>query len=162
MRAFLGDVLLLTLSTLPFNSQLINHILLLSFVDEIRSQLGQGTYGKVVKCYDRTMDKFVAVKIIKAIPKYREAAKLEIKVLHTIEAHDPSNSKGCIHLRDVFEYRDHVCMVFDLLSDSVFDYLRENAYRPFPMSHIQDFGRQLFTSVNFLHGLTLVHTGIKV
>jgi hypothetical protein len=35
----------------------------------------------------------------------------------------------------------------DLLGQSVFDFLKSNAFVPFPNSQIQSFARQLFTSV---------------
>lgn len=64
-------------------------------------------------------------------------------------------------MKDVFEFRGHICMVFGLLSVSVFDFLKSNEYRSFPMSHIQTIARQLFQAVEFLHGLSLVHTDLK-
>lgn len=53
----------------------------------------------------------------------------------------------CIHLLDWFEYCNHVCMVFELLDQSVFDFLKANHFEPFPISHIQHFAKQLLTSV---------------
>lgn len=53
----------------------------------------------------------------------------------------------CVHLMECFDHRNHVCLVFELLGSSVFDFLKENSFTPFPMAHIQDFGRQLITSV---------------
>lgn len=53
----------------------------------------------------------------------------------------------CIHLTEVFDHKNHVCLVFELLGSSVFDFLKENNFVPFPMAHIQDFARQLLTSV---------------
>merc|ERR1712000_668712 len=49
----------------------------------------------------------------------------------------------------------------DLLSQSVFDFLKVNGFVPFPNSQIQSFARQLFTSVAFLHDLNLIHTDLK-
>lgn len=57
------------------------------------SQLGQGTFGKVVECYDRETHKYVAIKIIRAIQKYRDASKIEIRVLQTLRTNDPANEK---------------------------------------------------------------------
>ena len=55
--------------------------------------LGQGTFGKVVECYDRVKRTFCAIKIIRAIPKYRDASKIEIRVLNSLKEHDPINLK---------------------------------------------------------------------
>ncbi|GAA5808174.1 hypothetical protein MFLAVUS_001558 [Mucor flavus] len=123
--------------------------------------LGQGTFGKVVECYDRVKRTFCAIKIIRAIPKYRDASKIEIRVLNTLKEHDPINLNKCIHLIEWFDYCNHICMVFELLGQSVFDFLKANEFRPFPIHHIQQFAKQLLTSVAFVHELKLIHTDLK-
>lgn len=149
--------------------------------------LGQGTFGKVVKARDKKRNKYVAVKIIRSVQKYRDASRIELRVLETLKANDVSNRNRCIHLRDCFDYRGHICIVMDLLDQSVFDFLKGNSYVPFPNSQIQSFARQLFTSVActsscykrgivpsynsrrahsltspvVLHDLNLIHTDLK-
>lgn len=130
--------------------------------------LGQGTFGKVVQATDlhAPIDrsgrrKEVAVKVIRAVQKYRDASKIEIKVLNLLRERDPDNVNKCIHLLDVFDYCNHICIVTELLSLSVFDFLKDNQYSPFPASHIQSFAKQLLSSVAFLHDLRLVHTDLK-
>ncbi|KAG0652205.1 dual specificity kinase lkh1 [Hyphodiscus hymeniophilus] len=128
---------------------------------EIVSLLGQGTFGKVVKARDKRREKFVAVKIIRSVQKYRDASRIELRVLSTLKANDHDNRNRCIHLRDCFDFRGHICIVMDLLGQSVFDFLKANQFVPFPNSQIQNFARQLFTSVAFLHDLNLIHTDLK-
>ncbi|KAL0087755.1 kinase-like domain-containing protein [Phycomyces blakesleeanus] len=123
--------------------------------------LGQGTFGKVIECYDRVRREHCAIKIIRAIPKYREASKVEIRVLNTLKAKDPFNSNQCIHLIDWFDYNNHICMVFELLGQSIFDFLKSNEFRPFPPHQIQHFAKQLLNSVAFIHNLKLIHTDLK-
>ncbi|CEI98634.1 Putative CMGC/CLK protein kinase [Rhizopus microsporus] len=117
---------------------------------KIMKLLGQGTFGKVVECYDRVKRNFCAIKIIRAIPKYRDASKIEIRVLNSLKEHDPINLNKCIHLMEWFDYHNHICMVFELLGQSVFDFLKLNDFRPFPIHHIQQFAKQLLTSVAYL------------
>ncbi|KAJ3203359.1 dual specificity protein kinase kns1 [Dinochytrium kinnereticum] len=123
--------------------------------------LGQGTFGKVVEAYDRAHHRRVAIKIIRAVQKYRDASKIEIRVLTTLKERDPLNLKRCIHLTSYFDYRNHVCMVFELLAQSVFDFLKENQFNPFPMWQIRAFAGQILEAVEFLHGLGLIHTDLK-
>ncbi|KAF4981351.1 hypothetical protein FZEAL_2836 [Fusarium zealandicum] len=123
--------------------------------------LGQGTFGKVVEARDQKRNKAVAVKIIRSVQKYRDASRIELRVLATLKANDEENRNRCIHLRDCFDYRGHICIVMDLLDQSVFDFLKGNGFVPFPNSQIQSFARQLFTSVAFLHDLNLIHTDLK-
>lgn len=53
--------------------------------------LGQGTFGKVVEALDTQTNSKVAIKIIRAIPKYRDASKIEVRVLQTLKERDPLN-----------------------------------------------------------------------
>lgn len=123
--------------------------------------LGQGTFGKVVQARDRRRNELVAIKIIRSVQKYRDASRIELRVLQTLKLNDAENRNRCIHLRDTFDYRGHICIVMDLLGQSVFDFLKGNSFVPFPNSQIQSFARQLLTSVAFLHDLNLIHTDLK-
>ncbi|ERF69981.1 hypothetical protein EPUS_03533 [Endocarpon pusillum Z07020] len=123
--------------------------------------LGQGTFGKVVEAWDKKKQTKCAVKIIRSVQKYRDASRIELRVLSTLSLNDKTNRNKCIHLRDSFDYRNHICIVTDLLGQSVFDFLKGNSFVPFPSTQIQSFARQLFTSVAFLHDLNLIHTDLK-
>ncbi|EEH50494.1 CMGC/CLK protein kinase [Paracoccidioides brasiliensis Pb18] len=123
--------------------------------------LGQGTFGKVVEAYDKHKKTRCAVKIIRSVQKYRDASRIELRVLSTLASNDKTNRNKCIHLRDCFDFRNHICIVTDLLGQSVFDFLKGNGFVPFPSSQIQSFARQLLTSVAFLHDLNLIHTDLK-
>lgn len=54
--------------------------------------LGEGTFGKVVEVADEktSPNRRLALKIIKNVSKYREAAKLEINVLNKLRDQDPA------------------------------------------------------------------------
>jgi len=122
-------------------------LLLIKSADSINRLLGQGTFGKVVQAWDRKRQSEVAIKIIRSVQKYRDASRIELRVLSTLASNDRTNRNKCIHLRDTFDFRNHICIVTDLLGQSVFDFLKSNQFVPFPSSHIQKFARQLFTSV---------------
>ncbi|TIB88823.1 hypothetical protein E3Q18_03310 [Wallemia mellicola] len=127
----------------------------------IQKLLGQGTFGKVVECYDRLARKNVAVKIIKSIQKYRDASRIELRVLNKLRDNDPSNLHKCIEMIDWFDFKNHICIVSDLLSESVYDFLKSNKFTPFPLTQIQEISFQLLKSVAYLHSLGLIHTDLK-
>ncbi len=58
--------------------------------------MGEGTFGKVVKVRDVYKNEIVALKIIKNVKKYREAAKLEINVLEKLAKYDPRGKYKCV------------------------------------------------------------------
>lgn len=115
----------------------------------------------MVEAWDRKKQTKCAIKVIRSVPKYREASRIELRVLSTLASNDKYNINRCIHLRDCFDFRNHICIVTDLYGQSVFDFLKSNQFVPFPSSHIQKFAKQLFTSVAFLHDLSLIHTDLK-
>lgn len=128
---------------------------------KILSELGEGTFGKVVECWDRCEGKRVAIKVVRSIAKYREAAKLEIDVLLHLGMHDPDGYFHCVKLFSWFEYQSHICMVFEKLGPSLYDQLRRNRFQPFPLDQVREYAFQLLESVNFVHNLTLIHTDLK-
>lgn len=127
----------------------------------IQKLVGQGTFGKVIACYDKLNRDTVAVKVIRNIPKYRDAAKIELRILTTLKKFDNENRNHCIHLRECLDYRGHICIVTDLLKISLYDFLEKNKFIPYPGSHIQAISKQLIRSVTYFHDLNLIHTDLK-
>ncbi|XP_009581673.1 PREDICTED: dual specificity protein kinase CLK1-like [Fulmarus glacialis] len=60
-----------------------------------------------------------------------------------------------------FEYHGHVCIVFELLGLSTYDFIKENGFLPFRLDHIRQMAYQICQSVNFLHLNKLTHTDLK-
>uniref|UniRef100_A0A1A9W6K2 dual-specificity kinase n=1 Tax=Glossina brevipalpis TaxID=37001 RepID=A0A1A9W6K2_9MUSC len=128
---------------------------------KIMATLGEGTFGRVVKVKDMERDYCMALKIIKNVEKYREAAKLEINALEKIAQKDPNCEHLCVKMIDWFDYHGHMCIVFEMLGLSVFDFLRENNYEPYPLEQVRHMAYQLCYSVKFLHDNRLTHTDLK-
>ncbi|XP_039232138.1 serine/threonine-protein kinase Doa isoform X8 [Drosophila yakuba] len=128
---------------------------------KIMATLGEGTFGRVVKVKDMERDYCMALKIIKNVEKYREAAKLEINALEKIAQKDPHCDHLCVKMIDWFDYHGHMCIVFEMLGLSVFDFLRENNYEPYPLDQVRHMAYQLCYSVKFLHDNRLTHTDLK-
>ncbi|EDV28586.1 uncharacterized protein TRIADDRAFT_18415, partial [Trichoplax adhaerens] len=129
---------------------------------QILDTLGTGTFGKVALCYDnRQCDDKIALKIIRNVQKYREAAELEIRVLKKICKWDPKAEIPCVRMLDWFDYYGHTCISFNVLGSSSFDFMKDNKYSPYPMHHIQNMGYQLLCAIAFLHDNNLTHTDLK-
>ncbi|TGZ55838.1 hypothetical protein CRM22_010295 [Opisthorchis felineus] len=128
---------------------------------EILKTLGEGTFGKVVECKDHLQNRRIALKIIKNVDKYREAAMLEINVLNFLNERGANFEHLCVTLLDWFDYHGHICLAFDILGLSVFDFLKENNYVGYPMEHVRHISYQLCHAVRFLHDNQLTHTDLK-
>jgi len=128
---------------------------------KIISKLGEGTFGIVLECWDRIARAYVAIKIIRNIEKYRAAAMIELEALNTLKTNDPEAKHHCIVLDKWFDYRSHVCMVFNKLGPSLFDFLKKNNYNPFDVDVVRDIGYQLLKAVAFMHDHQMIHTDLK-
>uniref|UniRef100_A0A224YJE0 dual-specificity kinase n=1 Tax=Rhipicephalus zambeziensis TaxID=60191 RepID=A0A224YJE0_9ACAR len=128
---------------------------------KIITTLGEGTFGKVVKVTDLHTEQTMALKIIKNVEKYREAARLEINVLERLAKWDPTGKHLCVKMLDWFDYHGHMCLAFEMLGLSVFDFLKDNHYQPYPIEQVRHIGYQLCYSVMFLHEKQLTHTDLK-
>ncbi|CAL8265495.1 unnamed protein product [Merluccius merluccius] len=135
--------------------------LLLNERYEVVSTLGEGAFGKVVECLDRNKNERVALKIVKNIERFREAAQSEIAVLGEINSLDEDHTFACVRMLDWFDHHGHICIVFELLGLSTFDYLRENDFLPFTVEQIRHMAFQIFRAVCFLHRNKVTHTDLK-
>ncbi|XP_059846330.1 dual specificity protein kinase CLK4-like isoform X3 [Hypanus sabinus] len=62
---------------------------------------------------------------------------------------------------DWFDHHGHICIGFELLGLSTYDFLKENSFMPFPMHQIKHMGYQICHALNFLHQNKLTHTDLK-
>lgn len=76
-----------TLKHLLFNSDFLYtlHLFLTSYLT--------GTFGQVLECWDLGNQETVAIKIVRSLQKYREAAMIEIDVLQKLSRHDITGSR---------------------------------------------------------------------
>ena len=44
--------------------------------------MGEGTFGRVLECWDRKNKDYCAIKVVRAIRKYRDAAMIEVMAAH--------------------------------------------------------------------------------
>jgi CDC-like kinase len=130
--------------------------------DKLGQTIGQGTFGRVVEGKDlERYNSAVALKIIRNIPKYYEAAKIEIDILDKLQKSRAKGKNLCIRMLDWFDYYGHMCIAFDMLGLSVFEFMRQNNYQPYPMDQVQHISYQLCQAVRFLHEHHLTHTDLK-
>ncbi|KAL8265061.1 hypothetical protein R6Q59_023191 [Mikania micrantha] len=127
---------------------------------KIHGKMGEGTFGQVLECWDKERKEMVAIKIVRGIKKYREAAMIEIDVLQQLGKHDKGGNR-CVQIRNWFDYRNHICIVFEKLGPSLYDFLRKNNYQSFPIDLVREIGRQLLECIAFMHDLRLIHTDLK-
>lgn len=75
---------------------------------EIKSLMGRGSFGQVVKAFDHKEKKEIALKIIKNRPRFYQQALEEIEILKYIKDKDPNEAYCVVHLLGNFVFRNHM------------------------------------------------------
>lgn len=103
----------------------------------------------------------MAIKIIRDIERYTDSAEIEADILEMVNRRDRDGSSLCVRMYDRFLHEGHMCLVFEKLSVSLYDFMKANRYRPFPIETLRHFCWQMLTSIAFLHEMELIHTDLK-
>ncbi|UXI19741.1 hypothetical protein NH340_JMT05684 [Sarcoptes scabiei] len=141
------------------------------FVDryEIESLIGKGSFGQVVKAYDHTSQCHVGIKIIKNRKPFLNQAATEIKLLKLMNNYECNGTslylgkEKIVKLKDYFMWRNHLCLVFELLSYNLYDLLRNTNFRGVSLNLTRKFANQMCTALMFLSDpqLSIIHCDLK-
>uniref|UniRef100_A0A4Y0BR74 dual-specificity kinase n=1 Tax=Anopheles funestus TaxID=62324 RepID=A0A4Y0BR74_ANOFN len=130
---------------------------------EIDSLIGKGSFGQVVKAFDHEERCQVAIKIIKNKKPFLNQAQIEVKLLEMMNRADVENKYYIVKLKRHFMWRNHLCLVFELLSYNLFDLLRNTNFRGVSLNLTKKFAQQLCTALLFLSTpeLNIIHCDLK-
>ncbi|ETP40453.1 CMGC/DYRK/DYRK2 protein kinase [Phytophthora nicotianae P10297] len=131
----------------------------LAFRYEVLSALGQGSFGQVVCCVDHRTGKQVAVKIIRNRRKYRDQALVEVKLLSQLQR--GVGNSHIVRMEEYFQFRNHVCIAFEVLGLNLYDLLKTRHFNGLPMTSVRTIGKQLVQSLAFLKQEQIVHCDLK-
>lgn len=124
--------------------------------------LGQGTFGQVVKCQNLITKEILAVKVVKSKSEYLNQSVTEAKVLELLNRQiDPNNEHHFLRLHDTFVHKNHLCLVFELLSNNLYELLKLNEFHGLSMTLIKTFAKQLLDSLCVLKDNKLIHCDLK-
>lgn len=106
----------------------------------IIGHLGDGTFGRALKCQEISEDRIYAVKVIRAVPRYTESAKTEAEILRDLQKQGGCE-RGVVYLKEYFMHRSidsktkkritNMCLAFEPLGQSLYDFIKDNKYKGF-------------------------------
>ena len=124
--------------------------------------LGQGTFGQVVKCQNLKTQEVVAVKVVKNRTAYFNQSMMEVSVLDLINGKlDKHDDHHLLRLRDTFIHRQHLCLVFELLSVNLYELIKQNQFRGLSTTLVRVFAQQLLNGLSLLNKARLIHCDLK-
>lgn len=124
--------------------------------------LGQGTFGQVVKCQNMKTHEIVAVKVVKNKPAYFNQSMMEVTILELLNnSCDPHDEHHILRLRDSFIHRNHLCLVFELLSSNLYELIKQNQFQGLSTQLVKVFTAQLLDALTVLKDARLIHCDLK-
>ncbi|KAI7869583.1 kinase-like domain-containing protein [Spinellus fusiger] len=133
----------------------------LAYRYEILEILGQGSFGRVVKCLDHKTGATLAIKIIRNKKRFHEQALTEVKILQQLVEWDPEDKHHNVRMTDYFYFRHHLCIACECLSINLYEFVKSNQYQGFSLSLIKRFTVQLLQSLSLMYKHRLVHCDLK-
>uniref|UniRef100_A0A672NA39 non-specific serine/threonine protein kinase n=1 Tax=Sinocyclocheilus grahami TaxID=75366 RepID=A0A672NA39_SINGR len=142
--------------------QLVQHELLCSLKNtyEVLDFLGRGTFGQVVKCWKRGTSEIVAVKILKNHPSYARQGQIEVGILARLSSEN-ADEHNLVRAFECFQHRSHTCLVFEMLEQNLYDFLKQNKFSPLPLKVIRTILQQVATALKKLKAMGLIHADLK-
>ncbi|RHY25317.1 hypothetical protein DYB32_010193, partial [Aphanomyces invadans] len=128
---------------------------------DVVGHLGRGSFGQVLKCHDYATRQMVAVKIVRNKQKFQEQSIVEVQLLQHLNRADVDGTSNVIAMLDTFVFRNHLCLVFELLSINLYEYLKLEQFRGLPMPLLKTIAVDLLHCLVFLHANNVVHCDLK-
>ncbi|XP_015265238.1 PREDICTED: homeodomain-interacting protein kinase 3 isoform X1 [Gekko japonicus] len=142
--------------------QLVHHEVLCSVKNtyEVLDFLGRGTFGQVVKCWKRGTNEIVAIKILKNHPSYARQGQIEVSILARLSTEN-ADEFNFVRAYECFQHRSHTCLVFEMLEQNLYDFLKQNKFSPLQLKIIRPILQQVATALKKLKSLGLIHADLK-
>uniref|UniRef100_A0A3B3HRJ4 Protein kinase domain-containing protein n=1 Tax=Oryzias latipes TaxID=8090 RepID=A0A3B3HRJ4_ORYLA len=117
--------------------------------------LGEGSYGKVAKCKKLGTDQVVAIKIIWG------SGQMEINALEELSQIN-ADDHNLVKFVESFKYKKYTCIAFEVLDQSLLDFMEKRDFHPLTVEEIRTIAWQLIVALKGLKSVNLVHCDIKL
>ncbi|KAM4704374.1 dual specificity tyrosine-phosphorylation-regulated kinase 2-like [Rhinophrynus dorsalis] len=128
---------------------------------EVLKRLGKGSFGQVVKAYDHKLHRYVALKVVKNDKDSSKFAEKEIHILKKLKQLDKENNLNVVHLFESFRFRNHTCMIFELLGKSLHDQIVANNNQGFSLSEVRKMAVSILQCLELLERNKIMHCDLK-
>ena len=126
---------------------------------EILKLLGDGSFGIVLQCFDHKLSVNVALKILRKGKKFSKIGETEAKILENLNINGGDDS--IVKKLDSFSFRNHYCIVYELLSLDLYQFMKKNEFQSISMSIIKRIAVQVIIALKHIHSVGLIHCDLK-
>lgn len=75
--------------------------------------------------------------------------------------YDKNDDHHLLRLKDTFIHRQHLCLVFELLSVNLYELIKQNQFRGLSTTLVRVFAQQLLNALSLLNKAHLIHCDLK-
>lgn len=102
------------------------------------------------------------MKIIKNKKAYKNQALIELRILEFLNNEvDKQDLHHIIRLYDHFISKEHLCIVFELLNENLYELLKQNYFQGISLNSIRFIIKQILEAVHQLQKANLIHCDLK-
>jgi len=128
----------------------------------VEDNCGKGVFSTVIKAKDQESNGMVAIKVMRCNDMMKQAAEKEIEVLERCNKADRANKKHVIRLLRRFDYRGHLCLVFECMWDNLRVALKKYTKdKGMSLHAVRSYAKQLLIGLRHVHKCQIIHADIK-
>lgn len=128
---------------------------------EILKVIGKGSFGSVIRAYDYKTQSNIALKIIRNEKRFHRQAAEEVRILEHLRKQDKDNTFNIIHMLEHFQFRNHMCITFELLSINLYELIKKNKFQGFSLQLVRKFAHSMLQCLDALHKNRIIHCDLK-
>ena len=129
---------------------------------QLSTALGRGMFSGVARATDMATKETVAIKIMRNNDALRKGGFTEIAILQKLNLADPENKKHIIKFERSFEYKGHLCMVFENLSLNLREVLKKFGNNVGINLHAtRAYAYQIFVALGHMRKCSIIHADLK-
>ena len=103
----------------------------------------------------------MAMKILLNKKRLFKQGMVEKKILETLRDNDPEDKKNCVRIIGSVIFRNHLILIFELLSVNLYDFLKLNSFKGLSLSLVRRFAIQLLVALHHMRENQIVHCDLK-
>ncbi|KAG8735326.1 dual specificity protein kinase yak1 [Ceratobasidium sp. 414] len=128
----------------------------------VLDDLGQGRCSWVLKCQHVKSKEIVAIKVVKNETAHFQQSMTEISILELLNTRwDPNDEHHIVRLKNTFIHKNHICLVFELLSDSLREISKHASPDGFRPHLVSELTSQLLDAMTVLNEARLIHRDLN-
>ncbi|MCO5587616.1 hypothetical protein L7F22_041565 [Adiantum nelumboides] len=133
---------------------------------EVAASHGRGVFSSVVRARDLKANRKdveeIAIKIIRNNDVMLKSGQQELSILRKLDGADPENRRHCVRFLTNFDYRKHLCLVFESMHMNLREVLKKFGRNiGLNLGAVRAYAKQLFIALKHLRNCGVLHCDIK-